>query len=406
MNILFLSHRIPFPPNKGEKIRTFHQLKHLANSGHNVSVVAPYEDDVELDYFSALKEEYCQHVVGIKLGHKIPRLLKGLFNSKALSVANFYSADLQTAFDDILRKHSFDAIICSASSMAEYVFKSNNLHSENRPVLLMDFMDLDSDKWRQYSEKSVFPMKWVYQRETKLISRFEIEIAKKFNACFFITESEKSLFCKAEGAGENIYAVENGMDTRAFKPAPNKVFPDQPILLFTGVMDYAPNIDAVVWFVENVWQKVLEKWPQAKFYIAGMSPTEKVKALSAKQGVVITGFVDDILPYFDQASVFVGPFRIARGVQNKVLQAFACGLPVITTSMGAEGIRCKDGDSVLLAQSPDDFLQQLINLNENDTLRNEITENALQVIHQHYAWESVLRPFEDVLHREVNKKSL
>jgi glycosyltransferase involved in cell wall biosynthesis len=110
--------------------------------------------------------------------------------------------------------------------------------------------------------------------------------------------------------------------------------------------------------------------------------------------------------YFDQASVFIGPFRIARGVQNKVLQAFACGLPVITTSMGAEGIRCKDGDSVLLAQSPDEFLQQLIKLNENDTLRNEITENALQVIHQHYAWESVLRPFEDVLHQEVNKKSL
>jgi sugar transferase (PEP-CTERM/EpsH1 system associated) len=401
-----LSHRIPFPPNKGEKIRTFHQLKHLVDAGHNVSVVAPYEDDSELEFFTALKEQHCQHVVGIKLGNKILRLLKGILSSKALSVANFYTAELQTVFDDLLGKHQFDAIICTASSMAEYVFKSSHLNSEKRPALLMDFMDLDSDKWRQYSQRSSYPMKWVYQRETKLIGKFELQIAQQFGACFFITESEKSLFCKTIGKGDNIYAVENGMDTKVFKPVLNKVMPTQPILLFTGVMDYAPNIDAVVWFVDNVWSKVLEKWPQAQFYIAGMSPSDKVKALAANQGVVVTGFVDDILPYFDQASVFVGPFRIARGVQNKVLQAFACGLPVIATNMGAEGIRCKDGESILLAQTPDDFMQQLLNLSENQELSKTIADNALQIIHQHYAWDSVLKPFEDVLQQEVNKKIL
>jgi sugar transferase (PEP-CTERM/EpsH1 system associated) len=404
LNILFLSHRIPFPPNKGEKIRTFHQLKHLVDAGHKVSVIAPYEDDSELDFFNALKEQFCQNVEGIKLGNKLLRLLTGIFKSKALSVANFYSTELQTALDDMVSKHQFDAIICTASSMAEYVFNSSHLNSDKRPALLMDFMDLDSDKWRQYSLRSSYPMKWIYQRETKLIGDFELKIAEKFNACFFITESEKALFCKTIGQDDNIYAVENGMDTDVFKPAPNKAIPSQPILLFTGVMDYAPNVDAVVWFVENVWAKVLEQWPQAKFYIAGMSPSDKVKALKTKKGIVVTGFVDDILPYFDQASVFVGPFRIARGVQNKVLQAFACGLPVIATNMGAEGIRCKDGESILLAQTPDDFMQQLMNLSESQELSKKISGNALQIIHQHYAWDGVLKPFEDVLHLEVNKK--
>jgi sugar transferase (PEP-CTERM/EpsH1 system associated) len=401
LKILFLSHRIPFPPNKGEKIRTFHQLKHLVDAGHQVSVIAPYEDDSELDFFKALEQQYCEKVIGIKLGAKPRRLITGIISGKALSVSNFYSKALQLLLDGLLNQHQFDVIICTASSMAEYIFKSSTLTTHKPPVLLMDFMDLDSDKWRQYAQRSAYPMKWVYLRETKLIGKFEQQIAQTFNACFFITEAEKALFCKTIGKVDNIYAVENGMDTQVFKPAVNKVIPEQPILLFTGVMDYAPNVDAVVWFVDNIWQQVLKKWPQAQFYIAGMSPSDKVKALEVNQGIVVTGFVDDILPYFDKASVFVGPFRIARGVQNKVLQAFACGLPVVSTAMGAEGIRCKDGESILIAHTADEFMQKLTVLHEDKILVKTMTDNALNIIQQHYAWDGVLQPFDDVLHQQV-----
>lgn len=407
MNILFLSHRIPFPPNKGEKIRTFHQLKFLVEKGHNVSVIAPYEDDNELAHFDALGQNYCQIVKGVKLTSKVIRLAKGVIKGKALSIANFYSDELQTQLDHLITGNTFDTIICTASSMAEYVFKSEPIQQKGNLTLLMDFMDLDSDKWQQYAQNAAFPMSWVYRREATLIGAFEKRISEYFNACFFITEAEKTLFAKTIGAVDNIFAVENGIDTAMFKPSSSEQKSsrerhESPVLLFTGVMDYAPNVDAVVWFVENVWPQVTKKWSKAEFYIAGMSPSDKVKALANHQGVVITGYVDDILPYFDKATVFVGPFRIARGVQNKILQAFACGLPVIATSMGAEGIHCKDEESILLAQSPDEFIQQLTRLLVEPELYEKVSENALQNIFDYYAWDSVLAPFERVLNNEVN----
>lgn len=405
MNILFLAHRVPFPPNKGEKIRTFHQLKFLSDKGHNISVLAPYEDPQELDFFKALQQQYCGSAVGVKLSNKFVRLGAGLIKNKALSIANFYSPKLQETFDDTIKEKSFDAIICTASSMAEYIFKSSWLKDKPGPALLMDFMDLDSDKWRQYSERSGFPMKWVYQRETRLISQFEQQVAAHFDACFFITNAEKALFNEHGPKTDNIYAIENGMDTETFKPALQSTAHEQPVLLFTGVMDYAPNVDAVVWFVENVWAQILAKWPEGKFYIAGMSPSDKVNNLAKHKGIIVTGFVDDILPFFHQATIFVGPFRIARGVQNKVLQAFACGVPVISTQMGAEGIRCKDKESILIASTPQEFLQLIETLTNQEDLRHSIANKALEIIHQHYAWEGVLAPFDKILNQVVANKA-
>lgn len=406
MKVLFLAHRVPFPPNKGEKIRTFHQLKYLHDQGYEISLAAPYEDDEELNYFTELDKNYCEKVVAKKLPAKFLRLPSALLTGKALSVANFYTSALQSAIDNMITTSKFDVILCTASSMAEYIFNSKSIQQLSiSPQLFMDFMDLDSDKWRQYADRAKFPMKWVYQREAKLIAKFEQRIAERFDACFFITESEKALFSNAVSDSDNIFAVENGIDTQMFKPAVNKKTIQQPVLLFTGVMDYAPNVDAVLWFVENVWQKVLKKWPQAKFYIAGMSPSDKIKALASVQGVVVTGFVEDIMPFFDQATVFVGPFRIARGVQNKVLQAFACGVPVIATSMGAEGIRCADNESILLAHTPDEFMQQLNRLTEDSSFTQKITENALANIHKFYAWDSVLAPLNQMLLQKTKIKT-
>ncbi|WP_133470507.1 TIGR03087 family PEP-CTERM/XrtA system glycosyltransferase [Paraglaciecola marina] len=404
MNILFLSHRVPFPPNKGEKIRTFNQLKFLGDSGHNIHVLAPFEEEQELDFFKTLEQQYCQVADGVKLSNKLLRLSTGLVKGKALSVANFYSKNLQQTFDKLVKNKKFDAIVCTASSMAEYIFKSHWLAENPCPALLMDFMDLDSDKWRQYSERSTLPMKWVYQRETRLISKFEINIAERFDACFFITNTEKELFNKGAPNTDNIFAVENGMDTQTFKPALLPIHSEQPVLLFTGVMNYAPNVDAVVWFVENAWSQVLAKWPEAKFYIVGMSPSDKVNNLSKQKGIIVTGFVDDILPYFHQATIFIGPFRIARGVQNKVLQAFACGIPVISTKMGAEGIRCKDKESILLANTPEDFINEIATLTLDKALSQKIAGNALAIIQQHYAWEGVLAPFDRVLNEVTSVK--
>ncbi|MDO6558274.1 TIGR03087 family PEP-CTERM/XrtA system glycosyltransferase [Paraglaciecola chathamensis] len=400
MNILFLSHRIPYPANKGEKIRTYHQIKYLKEIGHTVSVVAPYEDDTELAFFEELNNLHCHLVVGEKLLPKPYRILRGLLKRQSLSVANFYSNTLLFKLENILSERQFDAIICTASSMAEYIFrcKPSSLKTDNVNIaLLMDFMDLDSDKWQQYAQKANPLMNILYKREAKKIAELESQTSKVFDTCFFITEAEKKLFLKSNPNSTNILSLQNGMDTELFKPSQTNKDLSVPKLLFTGVMDYAPNIDAVIWFVEKVWDLILLRWPDATFHIVGMSPTDKVLNLGQKKGLVVTGYVDDVLPYFDEANIFIAPFRIARGVQNKVLQAFACGLPVISTPLGAEGIRCESNKSILIANKSHEFVTHIEQLLNSDSHFHSIVNSALDIIHQHYAWHGVLAPLNEVL---------
>ena len=397
MNILVLAHRIPFPPNKGEKIRTFHQIKYLHELGHQITVVCPFDDVKDPEYAKALQSRYCQQAHGEKLGSKYPRLLSGLLRGQALSVANFYQATLQTKVDALLQQNP-DAVLCTASSMAAYIFNSSVYPSLKKPPrLYMDFMDLDSDKWRQYAAKASGLKRWIFSREARLVGNFEKRIAEQFSACFFITETECQMFRQQNGDIGQIYAVENGLDTDAFHPPLQASNHDKPVFLFTGVMDYAPNIDAALWFVDNVWQSIRSRWPNAEFIIAGMNPSAKIQSFHQKDGVLVTGFVDDILPYYHQATIFVAPFRIARGVQNKILQAFACGLPVVTTPMGAEGIKCADGFSILIAESPQQFFAQIERLIVDAEHHRKITEQALHVIDSQYKWEALLDPMVNVL---------
>jgi len=401
MNILIIAQRCPFPPNKGEKIRTFHHLKFLKEQGRQIYLAAPYEQQSELADFAILKDQYCQTVVYAKLRHKVLRMLTGLLTGKALSVTNFYHKALQSKIDNLLENNDFDAVYCSASSVAEYVFNSKVITKlSKKPRLIMDFMDVDSDKWTQYVSQSSWPLSLIYKREANLIANFENKIASSFDHCILITQAEIDLFHNIHGADFKINAIENGLDTDVFFPPllPREI--KHPKLLFAGVMDYAPNIDAVMWFIKQVWPSVIAKWPQATFCIAGMNPVDKIKKLGELQGVEITGFVDDIKPYFDGANIFVAPFRLARGVQNKVLQAFASGLPVIATSMGAEGVKCSDNHDIMIANTLDDYIHCLNVLITNQAKYMEISHNALTLIHDYYAWDSVLKPLQALITQE------
>lgn len=398
MNILFITQRIPYPANKGEKIRSFHQIKHLAEQKNNITVLSPYEDDEELAFAEQLSlfeniSSYC-----IKLDSKIRRLLIGLLKNESLSVANFYSDRLQCEIDSSIKQSSFDAIICTSSAMAKYIFRSKSLKNmPTRPMLLMDFMDLDSDKWQQYANTSRWPMKWIYQREAKLLASYEQKITQAFDISFFIADAEVALFKAQVKSTGKVLTLGNGMDTEVFSPAPISPNNLDPVFLFTGVMDYKPNIDAVVWFVEEVWTEILNQYPKARFIIAGMNPTTQIEELKRSKGIEVTGFVDDILPYYHQADYFVAPFRLARGVQNKVLQGFACGLPVISTPMGAEGIDCEDDKSILIASTAQEFLKQINRLEQNSSFKNIIIKNALELIYDHYSWQGKLQTLDDEL---------
>lgn len=398
MDIVFLSHRVPYPPNKGEKIRTFNQIKYLSEKGHNIVVFSPLENTEDTKHLKELEQHYCKASFSAASPGK-GALLKGLLRGQALSVANFYSKALQQQLDHFLATNRMDAIVCTSSSMAEYLFKSGELErlQKNETKLVMDFMDLDSDKWKQYQKLKPFPLSLIYWREAHLIAQYERKIHDVFNAGLFISQAEIDLFLTNTKDQHKLHEIGNGMDTDFFAPATTPKSTTGPVLLFTGVMDYLPNEDAVCWFVDEAWKSVKKKHPQASFIIAGMNPSNRVKQLEQYQGVIVTGFVDDIRQYYDQAHIFIAPFRLARGVQNKVLQAFACALPTITTSMGCEGIDANHGEHVLIANTMDETIQAIDTLIENNTLAESISSNALDLVRKRFSWQGKLAPLEQIL---------
>ena len=388
---LYLAQRIPYPPNKGEKIRTFHQIKYLLENGHEIFLCSPYSSAEELELFGKFADNYGVHIEKAGLGAKAVRYLAGLFSHKPLSVANFYNKKLQHAVDRIVAEEGIQNIVCTSSSMAEYVFNCSTLPAgKHRPRLVMDFMDMDSDKWRQYGDSAAVPIKWIFKRESTLLAKYEQEVYRFFDASFFISRAEVDLFCQKNKCVDRPLAIGNGIDYQSYAPAALVPENRDPVFIFTGVMDYRPNVDAVIWFTKHVWPRVIRSHPESRFIIAGMNPAPAIMALAKGKGIEITGFVDDILPYYHQSDFFVAPLRIARGVQNKILQAFSCGLPVISTSMGAEGIEYIEGKHILIADTPDDFFNRIEMLVNDGELTRSLKDNAMQLVKEHYSWEAKL----------------
>lgn len=406
-NITVLSHRLPYPPNKGEKIRTFNQLEYLRQLDCSVTLFCPIESEED----KQLAHRYAT-MSGFNIITAAPRfrklsMLVGLLTGRALSVSNFYCSKLQQRVDTHLASEPVDAVYCTSSAMAEYWFRSTRRSGTDnlKASLLMDFMDLDSDKWRQYREISRFPMSMIYHYEAVALARYEKKIQQSFDACLFISQNEVALFRESlPGHADNLHVIGNGVDLTAFRPRagscesgfgtaePGNVInlPNAGLrLLFSGVMDYLPNENAMLWFVENVWDRLRQVRPDAELIIAGMNPSQAIQALATQEGVTVTGFVDDMLACYHDATLFVAPFQIARGVQNKVLQAFACGLPVVTTAVGAEGIDCTDGVHYALASTPEEFVQQIIKLSDDPAYYGQVAGNAIELVNQQYTWAAM-----------------
>lgn len=401
MRIYFLAHRLPYPVDKGEKIRTFHQIQYLVQQGYQVSVFAPIENVAELQFAKDLRAKLNIEVFTAPLGSAIKRKVKAILSRQAVSQTHFFSNALLALFQQSLQQHP-DVIVCTSSVMAAYLY-ALDLRSEPlaQCQLIMDFMDLDSDKWTQYARSAKRPLRWIYSREAQLIAQLEQRVYHDFARCFFISDNEVNLFSNRLSNTEKLSVLANGIDTKMFYPATPKMGEalTAPVFLFTGVMNYLPNEDAVIWFVEKMWARIRQRWPGATFYIVGMLPSLRVQALTKEPGVVVTGYVDEILPYYHKADIFVGPFRLARGVQNKILQAMACGLPVVTTALGAEGIACKSEHDILIADGEDAFLSAIFTLWQQPELCKALGQNACTLIRDKYSWDGVLQALPGFLNK-------
>ncbi|MBM4135976.1 MAG: glycosyltransferase [Nitrospira sp.] len=473
MNILFISHRIPYPPNKGDKIRSFHEIKYLSKD-HNLFLAFLIDNERDVIYLNDLKD-YC---VGLDYDIIKPRWQKiksipYLLTDKPLGVPYFYSRQLQAAVDKRLGENKIDAIICFSSPMAEYVFKSkaldvrslrllgqnncskrsiaalaqnnsnisnnsNELNIRDCPRLIMDFVDVDSDKWRIYAGFSPFPFSLIYKREWKRLMNYENKIGTTFDWSVFVSEKEIELF-KSFCPEANIISIPNGVDysyyteVRSVRDVQDvkDVRDDQNVrnvrndqtsgaieqfehlrqatrlndsnnsntsnIVFIGAMDYFPNEDAILYFSSDIWPHVKKELPDAKFYIVGGRPSKKVKELSEKDPhIIVTGYVPDVRSYLSMADIFVAPLRIARGLQNKVLEAMAAGVPVVARPEAVQGLSGYNG-CIQVEQNDIEFALCIRNILKAPQTKQKIVHDALKFIQENHHWEENLKKWDNLL---------
>ena len=352
-HLLFLVHRMPYPPNKGDKIRSYHLLKHLAQRYH-VHLGTFIDDPDDWEHVDAVKQLCGEtHFAALRPGTAKLRSLGALVANRPLSLDYYRDAGLQTWVTKVMTAQAITRVLVFSSSMAQYAAGA----PQARRVI--DFVDIDSDKWAQYAEKKLWPMSWVYRREGRQLLRYERQVAQDFDASLFVSEAEAKLFKQmAPESASKIGFFSNGVDTDYFSPEHEYVHPypaDEAVIVFTGAMDYWPNIDAVQWFAQDILPSVRAKHPNATFYIVGSRPTAQVQELSKLPGVRVTGTVPDVRPYIAHAQISVAPLRIARGIQNKVLEAMAMAKPVVVSPQALEGIDAQPGRELMLAENADQF---------------------------------------------------
>lgn len=387
MKLLYLVHRLPYPPNKGDKVRSFHLMKHLARR-HEIYLGTFIDDPADEVWLDAVRA-YCadMHVARLTPRRAKLRSLKGLLSGEALSLPYYRDTGLRDWVRRTCETTDIDAAIVFSSVMADY------LSGMARLPTLVDFVDMDSAKWRQYATTHRWPLSWLYRREGERLFAFERAVAHQADHAFFVTDAERDLFLAAapECAGR-VEAMGNGVDAEFFSPEQgfDSPYRDEEIpLVFTGAMDYWPNIDAAVWFANEILPGLRRRHPALRFFIVGRSPDSTVQAL-AGEGVVVTGTVPDVRPYLAHAAVVVAPLRIARGIQNKVLEAMAMARPVVASATCAQPIAAVSGEELLVAESADEYQARIESLLADPVHADNIGRAARRRVLASYSWDAHL----------------
>jgi sugar transferase (PEP-CTERM/EpsH1 system associated) len=396
-DLLFLTQRIPYPPNKGEKIRHYQFLRHLAKS-HNVYLGCLVDDPNDWDHIGTV-EGFCADVHFARLDRRRDMIshLGALATGTALSVALYQDRGLARWVAHILASVRPPVVFVGSSNMAPYVLE----HAKGAGKRIFDLVDVDSEKWRAYADKASGVMKWIYHREARMVLDLERRIAREGDYCTFVSEAEAQMFRSlVPDRAETIVGVSNGVDSGYFDPSGGFPAPFDaalPSFVFTGTMDYVPNVDAVSWFAQDILPRIRQSLPRAQFYIVGSGPSSAVQALAQIDGVHVTGRVPDVRPYLAHATAAIAPMRIARGIQNKVLEAMAMGRPVIVTSDALEGIEAAPAVEVLLADDAQTFAHSACHIVANPAEARTIGAAARQRVVAQYSWERQLRGLDRLL---------
>lgn len=399
-HILFICHRIPFPPNKGEKIRSYNILKYLGQDNRvSLAFLIDAKEDVRhLDQLT----NYCINRYCDNISQKFRKLwsaIKAFVYSTSISNQYFYSKKLQQKVDQLIDDKEIDMIVCSSSPTSEYIFQSRHFGGKlKKTPMIMDFIDVDSHKWRQYAASKKFLSRALYNREAKKICAEEKRIIKTFTRTLIISEAEKIILNRYHNS-QQTEVIGNGVDLVHFSDMKNeKNQSDKLILTFTGAMDYWPNIEGVSWFANFIFPLIRNQLSDVEFHIVGRNPTVEVKKLEINEGVVVTGAVEDIRDHLAIADVCVVPLRIARGIQNKVLEAMAMAKPIVCTAQAADGICARDGQDLLIANDAETFAEVTVTLLQDEDNLFRLGQKARESVEKNHSWSASLQHLSNILY--------
>jgi sugar transferase (PEP-CTERM/EpsH1 system associated) len=388
MNVLMLTHRLPYAPNRGDRTRAYHMLRYLAAS-YRVHLVSLVHDDAEASRVTELRDvaasvsiARCGRAAGLARG------VLALAGRKPLTHALLDSPELQPVVNRIVARHPADVVLAYGSGMARVALAPP---LDDTP-LVVDLVDVDSEKWRQYAAATRPPLRWIYSREARCLGSFEARVARTAFATVVVNERERralqAVAPKAEAA-----VVPNGLDFKSVAPPTTPAAGER--IIFCGVMNYRPNVEGMTWFLQQVWPRIRAVRPAATLQIVGASPGRKFRALARDAGAEVTGTVADVRPYLWTSSVFVAPLRIARGVQNKVLEAAAAGLPGVITPAVNDGLPQDICRACVVADSAVSFASAVAELlAKTPSARRRMTE---EIDFERMAWERQLGPFAELL---------